>query len=176
MERYSYESVHLFLNQVAIGLLGLTLALAAGKAQNEALRVFTSVFAIMFFLALQFMAMWKVGAQDRLSYDLSKIKRNYAVPVWMWLLSNSVNLLFAILISLSIWFEAPALSAIGGIVVPITHIIGGMYTGILAINVGGVPLNSLWFMYFVVTLPALGVEHIRDRYDILIRQLVCLDK
>ena len=53
MERYSYESVHLFLNQIAIGLFGLTLALAAGKAQNEALRIFSSVFAVMFFLVLQ---------------------------------------------------------------------------------------------------------------------------
>ena len=158
MERYSYESVHLLLNQVAIGLFGITLALAAGMAENDALRTATSVFAIIFFLFLQFMAMWKVGAQDRLSYDLSKLERNYLVPFWMWLLSNSVNILFALLISLSMWFESSALSTIGGIVAPITHIIEGMYTGLLAANVGGAPLNSMWFMYFVITLPALVVD------------------
>ena len=101
--------------------------------------------------------MWKVGAQDRLSYDLSKLKRNYLVPFWMWLLSNSVNILFALLISLSMWFESSALSTIGGIVAPITHIIEGMYTGLLAINVGGAPLNSYWFMHFMTPIPALAI-------------------
>ncbi len=157
MERYSYESVHLFLNQVAIGLFGMTLALAAGMADNDALRTATSVFAIVFFLFLQFIAMWKVGAQDRLSHDLSKLEKNYLIPVWMWLLSNSLNLLLAILISLAMWFDAPVLSSIGGVASVVKLIIEGMYTGVLAISVGGAPLNSMWFMYFVTTLPALGV-------------------
>lgn len=157
MERYSYESVHLFLNQVAIGLFGMTLALAAGMAENDALRTATSIFAIVFFLFLQFIAVWKVGAQDRVSYDLSKLERNYLVPVWMWLLSNSLNLLLALLISLAMWFDAPALSAIGGVASVIKLIIEGMYTGVLAISVGGAPLNSMWFMYFLTTLPALAV-------------------
>ena len=30
-----------------------------------------------------------------------------------------------------------------------------MYTGILALKVGGVPLNSLWYVHFLTTLPAL---------------------
>ena len=157
MERYSYESVHLFLNQVAIGLFGLTLALATSKAQNDGLRVGTSVFAIAFFLFLQYITVWKIGAKDRLSYDLSKLEKNYLIPVWMWLLSNSINLLFALFISLSMWFDVPALSVIGSIVVPITHIIEGMYTGVLAVTVGDAPLNSMWFMYFITTLPALVV-------------------
>ncbi len=154
MERYSYESVHLFLNQVAIGLFGMTLALAAGMADNAALRTGTSVFSVIFFLFLQYIAMWKVGAQDRLSHDLCKLQKNYMIPVWMWLLSNSLNLLLALLISLSMWFDVAALSAIGGVASVIKLIIEGMYTGLLAINVGGAPLNSMWFMYFLTTLPA----------------------
>ncbi len=157
MERYSYESVHLFLNQVAIGLFGMTLALAAGMADNDVLRTVTSVFSIVFFLFLQYIAMWKVGAQDRLSHDLGKLERNYLIPVWMWLLSNSLNLLLALLISLSMWFDAPLLSSIGAFAVVVKQIIEGMYTGVLAISVGGAPLNSMWFMYFITTLPALFV-------------------
>ncbi len=157
MERYSYESVHLFLNQVAIGLFGMTLALAAGRAENDTLRTVTSVFSIVFFLFLQFIAVWKVGAQDRVSYDLSKLEKNYLIPVWMWLLSNSLNLLLALFISLAMWFDVPALSTIGGIASVVKLIIEGMYTGVLAISVGGSPLNSMWFMYFITTLPALVV-------------------
>lgn len=157
MSRYSYESVHLFLNQVAIGLFGMTLALAAGMADNEVLRTVTSVFSIIFFLFLQYIVMWKIGAQDRLSYDLGKLKKDYSVPFFMWLLANSLNLLLALFISLSIWFDSPVLSSIGGFASVIKLIIEGMYTGLLAIKVGGVPLNSMWFMYFLTTLPALAV-------------------
>ena len=158
MSRYSYESVHLFLNQVAIGLFGITLSLAAGMAKNEVLRTVTSVFSILFFLFLQYIAMWKVGANDRLSSDLGKLKKDYTVPLKMWLLSNSLNLILALLISLAIWFEGVGpLDAIGGVATVIKLIIEGMYTGLLAISVGGVPLNSLWFMHFVTTLPALLV-------------------
>lgn len=157
MSRYSYESVHLFLNQVAIGLFGMTLALAAGMADNDDLRTVTSVFSIIFFLFLQYIVMWKIGAQDRLSYDLGKLKKNYSVPVFMWLLANSLNLLLALLISLSMWVDVPVLSSIGGFASVIKLIIEGMYTGLLAIRVGGVPLNSMWFMYFLTTLPALAV-------------------
>ena len=157
MERYSYESVHLLLNQVAIGLFGMTLALAAGMADNDALRTTTSVFAIAFFLFLQFITVWKVGAQDRLSHDLGNLEKNYMTPVWMWLLSNSLNLVLALFVSLAMWFDVPLLSTIGGIASVIKLIIEGMYTGVLAISVGGAPLNSMWFMYFVTTLPALVV-------------------
>ena len=105
MSRYSYESVHLFLNQFAIGLFGITLALAASKAKNDGLRIATSIFAICFFLFLQYIAMWKVGASDRLSADLGKLKKDYTVPLKMWLLANSLNLLLALIMSCAMWFE-----------------------------------------------------------------------
>ena len=69
-KRYSYESVHLLLNQVAIGLFGLVLALAAGMAKNETLRTVTSAFAVVFYLFLQFAAAWRIGWEDRSSIEL----------------------------------------------------------------------------------------------------------
>ena len=159
-ERYSYESVHLLLNQVAIGIFGLMLALASGMAENEGLRTGTSIFAIVFFLFLQFAAVWRVGADDRVSIDLGKRRVDMSVPFKMWLLANSVNLLLAFLVSLGLWFpDVAALSSIGGVATVIKYIIEGMYTGVLAINVGGSPLNTYWFMHFVTTLPALGVVY-----------------
>ncbi len=156
-KRYSYDSVCLFLNQLAIGLFGSMLALAAGMAENTALRVVSSVFAIVFFLFLQFASTWKVGAEDRVAIDLGKRKKDLSVPIKMWLLANSLNLLFAFLMALAFWTEVPAIDTIGGIVTWIKLILEGMYTGVLAIHVGGAPLNAYWFMHFLTTVPSLIV-------------------
>lgn len=158
MERYSYESVHLFLNQIAIGLLGMTLALAAGMAESSVLRVLTGIFAVVFFLMLQYSVMWKIGANDRLSDDLGKMSVDYSVPFKMWLLANSLNFVLAVFIGLGTWFsDSSALGSIGGVAAAIKLIIEGMYTGLLAINVGGVALNAYWFMHFLTPVPALAV-------------------
>lgn len=157
-KRYSYQSVHLFLNQVAIGLFGMVLALSAGMAESQALKIGSSVFAVIFFLFLQFAAAWRVGSEDRVSIELGKRKKNMLVTLGMWALANSLNFLLAIFIALANFFpDVRALSAIGGISTTIKLISEGMYTGLLSISVGGVPLNSYWFMHFLTTVPALPV-------------------
>ena len=159
MSRYSYESVHLFLNQIAISLFGLVLAMAALKAESMPLRIVTSVFSVLFFLFLQYIAMWKVGANDRLSFDLGKLKRDYTVPLKMWLLSNSLNLLLALLIAIPQWIgdTEGGFAAVGGVARVIKLIIEGIYTGLLSLRVDGVLLHGLWYMHFLTTLPALIV-------------------
>lgn len=154
--RYSYQTVHLFLNQVAIGLFGMVLALAAGMAESDGLKIGTSIFAVIFFLFLQFASAWRVGSEDRVSVDLGKRKRDLLVPIKMWALANSLNFLLALFISLGLWFPGVGFfSVLGGIASPIKLVAEGMYTGLLSINVGGQPLNTLWFMHFLTPLPAL---------------------
>ncbi len=161
MERYSYECVRLFLNQIAIGLFGVSLAVASSMAHNVPLRIITGAFSVLFFLFLQYNVMWKVGANDRLSDDLGKMKVNYAVPLYLWLIANSLNFILALLVSLRIWFtNVEILGTVGAIAVAIKLIIEGMYTGLLAIRVGGAELNSYWFMHFLTPLPALAVVYI----------------
>ena len=155
-KRYSYESVRLFINQVVIGLFGLVLALAAGIAENETLRVVTGIFSVVFFLFMQFASAWRIGAEDRMSVDLGKRKLDLSVPFKVWLLANSLNLILALLIALGVWFgNGGALSSISGGATMIKMIIEGMYTGLLASHVGGAPLNSYWFVHFLTVLPAL---------------------
>lgn len=157
-KRYSYQSVHLFLNQIAIGLFGMVLALSAGMAESTALKIGSSVFAVIFFLFLQFAAAWRVGADDRVSIEIGKKKKNMWVPVMMWALANSLNFLLAFCISFGIWFSGVEFfSFVGGIATTVKLISEGMYTGLLSVNIGGAPLNSYWFMHFVTTLPALPV-------------------
>ncbi len=158
MERYSYESVHLFLNQIAIALFGLVLAISAGMADSDALKIITSVFAVIFFLMMHYSTMWKVGANDRLADDLGKMQVDYSVPFKMWLLSNSLNLLLALLLTVGkLLVDVEVLGSIGAVAGVINLIVQGMYTGLLSIDAFGAPLNSYWFMHFIITLPALAV-------------------
>ena len=152
-KRYSYPSVILFVNQIAIAIFGLVLALSAQKADNEALKIVTSVFSIIFMLFLQFIGIWKAGAEDRISIDLGKRELDMRIPFVIWLIGNSINLLMAILYTVGYFVEP--LSALMGVKV-IALLIEGEYTGLLSIDVGGIALNNMWYMYFLITLPSLA--------------------
>ncbi len=156
-QRYSYESVRLFLNQVAIGIFGCVLVIAAGMAENDTLRLITSVFAVVFFLFLQFSSAWRIGAEDRLSIDLGKREKSLWIPVKIWLLANSLSLFLALLMTLAFAFDGGFVDGVGSIATAIKLIVDGMYTGILALQVNGVTLNSLWYVHFLTALPALAV-------------------
>ena len=158
-EKYSYESVRLFLNQFAISLFGLTLALAAGMAGSSTLKIASSVGAIIFYLFLQYTVAWEVGAKDKISIDCGKAKKDMTIPLRMWLLSNSLNLLLAVLITLgNLLSNIGFFSNMGGIASIAAFIIEGEYMGVLSIRVAAeTPLNSLPFMYFVITIPSLIV-------------------
>ena len=158
-EKYSYESVRLFLNQFAISLFGLTLALAAGMAGSNTLKIASSVGAIIFYLFLQYTVAWEVGAKDKISIDCGKAKRDMSIPVKMWLLSNSLNLLLAVLITLGhLLSNVGFFSSMGGIASIVSFIIEGEYMGVLTLQVAAnTPLNSLFYVYYLITLPSLLV-------------------
>lgn len=160
LSRYSYESVHLFLNQVAIGLFGMTLALAASMAKSEVLSIVTSVFSVLFFLFLQYTVMKKIGAEDRLSCDLGKMRPDFLVPLKMWLLASIPSFFFALLIALRAAFmNVEVIYMIGGLANVFKRIIEGMYMGLLNIDVGGQALHLYWFVHFLTPLPTLAVAY-----------------
>ena len=162
LERYSYDCVKLLLDQIAIALFGIGLALASGMAKNDALQIGTSVCSVIFYLFLVYTVMWSVGAKDRITIDLGKMKRSYFTPVKMWLLANSLNLLLAVFIMLGMMLsDIKVFSSIGGVSSVIALLIEGMYSGLMTLDfIAGVPLNSLWPTYFIITLPALAVEFV----------------
>ena len=152
LEKYSYQCVTLFVNQIAIALFAASLAFAAGMAQNEPLKIVSSIFSVLFLLFIDFTAAWKLGAEDRLSVDLGNAKTDVSVPLKIWLLSNSVNLLLAVLYTLGALVEPLAGLRVCSVIALLIH---GEYMGILSLAVGGVTLNTLWYMYFIITLPML---------------------
>ena len=152
-ERYSYESVRLALNQVAISMFGFALAMTAGKAESDALLLWSSIGSIVFYLALTYGTAHKTGSTDRLSIQYGKIPFRPYLGLILSLIANSVNLILAILITVGQLAGVDGMESIGRV---IALLIQGMYQGVLAtVFVDGTPLNGIWWAYFLITVPAL---------------------
>ena len=154
---HSYDMVKMFLNQFATAIFGFSLVLAAEKAQNITLRNITSVAAILFYLFLLYTMTWEIGFRDRVGVlHGTKPNRPWKGAI-ISLFANSINFVLAVLIMLGAFFPKTALAGVGGMCKVAALLVEGMYTGLLANRVGGVQLNSMWFMFFVIILPAVLV-------------------
>ena len=151
----SYDMVKMFLNQFATAMVGVVLAIAAGKAENPSLRNTTSVFAILFYLFLLYTMTWELGFKDRAGVQNGSKRAAPLTGLYISLCANIPNFVFAIFIMLASVANVAALSGIGGFCSAAAVLLEGMYTGLLANRVGDVPLNSCWWMYFLIILPAL---------------------
>ena len=154
-ERYSYESVRLLLNQVAISMFGFALAMTAVKAESDPLLLWSSIAAIVFYLLLTYSTAWRTGSGDRLSIQYGKIPFRPLRGMTVALLAGSINFLLAILIAVGALCGVPALEDIPGSIALLTQ---GMYMGVLAVvPYGNAVLNDAWWVYLLTPLPAILV-------------------
>ena len=154
-ERYSYESVRLALNQIAISMFGFALAMTAAKAESDPLLLWSSIGSILFYLALTYGSAHRTGSGDRLSIQYGKIPFRPLTGLLLSLIANSLNLILATLIMIGQYTDLVGISDISRV---IALLIQGMYQGVLAtVSVGGVTLNGLWWSYFLITIPAMLV-------------------
>ena len=154
-ERYSYDSVRLLLNQVAISMFGFALAMSSLKTESDTLLLWSSIASIVFYLALVYGSAWKTGSNDRLSVEYGKIPFKPLRGLLIALLANSINFLLAILIAVGTLF---GLGGLEGIANAIALLGQGMYQGVLAVgSIGGTALNAYWWVYFLLPLPAMLV-------------------
>lgn len=152
-KRYSYEVVRMMLNQFAISMFGFALAMTAVKAESDALLLWSSIAAIVFYLVLTYSTAWRVGSSDRLSIRYGKISFNPVRGLLISLVANAVNFLLALLIMIGDLCGVELLKTIPNAIV---LLIEGMYQGVLAvIQVGGLPLNKMWWAYLLLPIPAL---------------------
>lgn len=151
-DKYSYTAVKLFLNQIVIGIFfGVGFLFVANKLENPAFKIGASVLSILFFLFLEYTVAYKLGTEERVSVDIGKAKADYLLPVKIWLLANSLNLLLALFITLGQVFSGVGFfGSVGGVCVTVAMIIEGMYSGLIL-------LWPHWSMYFLITLPSLLV-------------------
>ncbi len=163
LKERSYEIVKMFINQIAIAIFGIALSIATGSKststdltgyQPATLQIITSVFAVLFYLFLIFTMMREIGAKDASRFKHGETGISRLTGFYMGIAASSVNFLLAIFITLGTVFSAiPFFSKLGGISATIALLIEGMYTGLLAIRVNDIPLNSLWFMWFLIMIP-----------------------
>ena len=155
-ERYSYESVRLALNQIAISMFGFALAMTAAKAESDPLLLWSSVGSILFYLILTYSSAHRTGTADRQSIHYGKLPFRPLTGLLLSLIANSVNLILAILITVGQLAGVGGMESVGRV---IALLIQGMYQGVLStVYVGGTPLNGIWWSYFLITLPALLVS------------------
>ncbi len=156
LERYSYDSVRLLLNQIAISMFGFALAMTAQRAENDTLLTVTSIASILFYLALEYGVAWKMGSNDRVGIQYGKRPWRPLTGLWVALLANSINYILAILITIGTLGNIPALAAIPRTIALLAQ---GMYMGILAtVEIGDAALNNFWWIYFLITIPALLIS------------------
>lgn len=158
--RYSYNMVRMFLNQFAISIFGLVLALATTAADNSILTMVVGIFAICFYLFLIYTTTWEIGAKDRISVDIGKLPYRPHTGLLIALIANIPNILIAVLYAISFPFSKTHAWAgsLYAVMTLISAILEGMYRGVLSvITLPGAETTMVmsWWSYFLIILPAL---------------------
>lgn len=156
LKNHSYDMVTMLLNQLVLSMFGFSLVLAAMKIDNDALRNVTSIFSILFYLLLLYMKAWDIGFRDKASVEQGKKKDTPYLGALISLCANAINYIFALFVMLRALLPNVAfISSIGDVCQAISVFINGMYSGLLANQVGGVALNTYWFVFFLTPIPAI---------------------
>ena len=155
LKKYSYTVVKLFVNQFAIALFGVGLAFVSAYAQNNTLRVASSIGAILFYLFLLYVHMWEVGAKDGISAEARGTSRGLWRGFVIGAAANLPNLLIAILIGIA---SLAGAGGLGQVTTAIALMLEGMYFGILSVPIGDTVLSGQAWVYFVIILPAVLVS------------------
>ena len=167
-KKYSYTVVKLFVNQIAIALFGIGLAVALGRAGNRTGQLVASILSVLFYLFLLYVHMWEVGAKDGITAEARKTGRKLWRGFAIGACANALNILLALLI-LPGAFAGGAVKGFSSVVSIVALMLQGMYLGILATPLNGLNLNAYAWPYWVIILPAVlvaGVSYILGSYNL----------
>ena len=167
LKKYSYIILKLFLNQFAISLFGVALAFACSRAQNNKLLLLTSIFAVLFYLFLEYAVIWELGAKDGISAKARKTPRGLWRGFAISLLANAINVLMSLLILTKLFSGGD--NPVSAVAQFIAMMLQGMYQGILSQWVGGIQLHTLPWMFVLIILPAVavtGLGYIAGHYNL----------
>ena len=98
---------------------------------------------------------WEIGFRDKIPVEKGRKPSQPLTGLFISFFANLLNLLLAFFIMLASVANVPFFSKLGGISASIAVVIEGMFTGLLANRIGGVALNSHWWIFFLITLPAM---------------------
>ncbi len=158
-KNYSYSTVRIFVDQIAIAIFGLALTLgtsAAGSSMGEGtaklLTVIASIFAILFFLFMVGELCFKAGVTDKERVDNGRIKKDSLTGLYMGLLANLPNFILAL--GYTVFSAIPATEgSVSGFFGLAAKLVCGEYLGLLSIKIGDTMLSSIPWVYFIVIIP-----------------------
>lgn len=150
----------MFVNQFAISIFGAMLSMASTAAENDTLAFWCSILAIVFYLFLIYTQAWELGAKDRISVDIGKKEYKPLTGLWTSVLANIPNFVIAItfffVLAVPSWAQSTVAANIRTIASLFNMLLEGMYLGVLTtIKIRELPLLTFWWMYFVITIPAM---------------------
>jgi hypothetical protein len=148
----------MFVNQFAISIFGSVLAMATITAGNNTLKIVVSIFAILFYLFLIYTMTWEIGAKDKISVDVGKKPYRPHTGLLMSLAANIPNFLIAIVYTIG--YRDMATAQWAGTMTFVARVASilteGMYLGLVTgISIAGKTLQTYWWTYFIVTIPAI---------------------
>lgn len=151
--RYSYDSVKMLLNQLVIGVFGLTLTFATAGAGSDTVMMVCSVGSVIFYLFLLYNVAWRMGDIDRGSIKMGNLPYRPLTGLWVSLVANLPTLIVAV-VYLVLDPSSQGLGA-GNLV---GYFINGAYSGILSLlKIGETNLHTFWWAYPIIILPSLGI-------------------
>ena len=136
----SYDIVKLFVNQVGITIFSLVLYTAVGFIEDEALfdkvTVGVSVFSILFYFSLLYMATWDLGAKDIIRIEGGKDTRVAFKGGLMSLIANVPNFVLSLgcIISMGIFLMTSLDGAytVFGVFNLLLRFVNSMYLGLIS--------------------------------------------
>lgn len=167
LKKRSYDLVCMFVTQLAISLFGLALAFAVPTNQF-ALQIGTSIFSIVFYLFLIYTRVWELGYKDCHAFRRKEKGLSRFEGLYIGLGANIINFIVALLILIGWLSTNNILDAIAGGATVVALLTEGMYIGILSVKVGDIALNSVGFMYFLITIPLIltsTLAYLAGSYD-----------
>ena len=157
--QYSYSIVKMFVNQFAISIFGVVLAMATTAANHDILTVIVSLFSVSFYLFLIYTMTWEIGATDRISVDVGKKPYRPHTGLVLSLFANIPNFAIAILYAIAYPFMATQkwAGSLNMVLNLLSFIMEGMYRGITSVIVfpSGQVMMHCWWTYFLIIVPAL---------------------
>ncbi len=150
LKNNSYTVVRMLIYQFGIAILGIILSVATATRQQLMLMV--SIYALLFYVILLYMATWEDGAKEGIRHDAGIARVDRLMGLKLSLVANIPNYVIALLLLIghlfgAVWTEAAWAQTIFIVAHAIGAVWESMYLGIIntLIPAG----NSMSYLYII---------------------------
>lgn len=150
----------LILNQFGATFLGIMVITAAYAAESQRawLMLFASCFASIFYLFLLYNVIWEKGGQDRIKIDGGRAQKKPLKGLYISLVANIPNFIFAALVLISDPFKSTAewagtMNVFGRSLCLLWE---GMYAGLVSYFSPNNPIIHLLYIFPAIIVTACG--------------------